>query len=196
MNRIVAALLLAITAALGFSGTALAHSVIVSTNPEDGAILTEAPAELTFTFNEPLLPDFVRFIAVSPDGTTGDLMVSGVDGAVATIAFPADASPGPWQVEYRVVSQDGHPVSGGITFTVGGAATPSPETSSATPSTSSATPDQSTPDPTPQPSESISATDTAAETSSSNGGWIIVGIAVAVLAIVAIVGVVLRNRST
>lgn len=194
MNRLAAALVLFLVALMGAPTVALAHSDIVSTVPEDGATLAEAPAELVFTFSEPLLPDFVRFIAMGADGTTEDLIVTGVDGAVATVSWPGGAAPGTWEVQYRVVSQDGHPVNGGITFTYDGGATPTATETSSAPEPSTPTP-SSTAATSSQPSMSeASTTPTAAE--SSNSGWIIAGIAVVILAIVAVVGVVLRNRSS
>lgn len=201
MKRLAAVLVLALAALVGSPGLASAHSDLVSTIPEDGAVLAEAPTELVFTFSEPLMPDFVRFIALSPDGTSEDLIVTGVEGPVATVSWPGGAGPGTWDVQYRVVSQDGHPVNGGILFTYDADPAPVP---SPTPEPTSSEP---TAAPTPEPiaessveaSPSASATDTAttpAASTSSNGGWIIAGIAVAVLALIAVVGVVLRSRSS
>ncbi len=190
-------------ALLGAPYAALAHSDLVSTVPEDGATLSEAPTELVFTFTEPLLPDFVRFIALSPDGTTEDLIVTGVDGPVATVSWPGGAGPGTWDVQYRVVSQDGHPVNGGILFSYGAGPAPSPTSAEPTvPPTEepTAAPSESASTATaPSPSPTSDVTDTATTptaSTSSNSGWIIAGIAVTLLAAVAIVGVILRNRST
>lgn len=119
---------------------ALAHSELVSSDPVDGAVLDGAPQAVTFTFNEDLLPDFVRIIATGPGGDTGDLVVSAVEGPTATADWPAAAEPGEWTVNYRVVSQDGHPIEGGITF-----AYVEPEPTSPTAEPTSATP---VPDPT------------------------------------------------
>ena len=97
--------------------TALAHSELVSSDPADGATLDSPPTTVSFTFSEPLMPDFVRIIGTNPEGVTGDLPVSSVEGPTATVDWPAGAQGGTWQVSYRVVSQDGHPIEGGITFT-------------------------------------------------------------------------------
>ncbi len=201
MKRFALLLVLALAALIGAPGLASAHSDLVSTVPEDGAVLTEAPTELVFTFTEPLMPDFVRFIALAPDGTPEDLIVTGVEGPVATVSWPQGAGPGTWDVQYRVVSQDGHPVDGGILFTYGADPPPTP---SPTPEPTSSEP---TAAPTPEPisessanaSPSATATDTATTptaSTGSNSGWIIAGIAVGVLAIIAVVGVVLRSRSS
>ena len=174
---------------------AQAHSELVSTSPEDGAILDAPPTTVSFTFNEDLLPDFVRFIATDPSGQTGDVPVSSVEGPTATIAWPADAPGGQWTVSYRVVSQDGHPIEGGITFSYDG---PAPTSSGPLPT--SASPDPTTAAPTSAeptsatPSPSVSP---AADTSSGGlSGWAIAGLAVAVIAVVGVVlALVVRRRA-
>lgn len=209
-------------AATGLGATLLApaasaHSDLVSSDPEDGARLDRAPKEIVLTFNEPLLPDFVRVIVTNPDGEIGDLIVTGVDGATAVAKWPQNLVPGDWTVTYRVVSQDGHPVEGSIDFSYTDEP-PSPSPSpSPTPTATTSAPDPTTapaPDPTTapapepttapapepttaSPSESLPSPEAspASGTSSSNTGWIIAGVAVVVLAVIAIVGLVARSRS-
>ena len=43
-----------------------------------------------------------------------------------SVPWPADIDAGTYQVAYRVVSADGHPVTGAITFTITGGAPPTP----------------------------------------------------------------------
>lgn len=177
-------------------GVARAHSELVSTIPEDGQVLDAPPTEVTFTFNEDLMPDFVNFVATDSAGVVTELRVTGVSGPTATIAWPADAPGGDWRVDYRVVSQDGHPVEGAISFAYAAASpSPSPSSSSAapSPSTSSAAP---APSPTSvQPSPSVSpAADT--ESSGLSTGWIIAIVGVIALIIIVIVGLLTRRRSS
>ena len=87
-------LLAVLCGGVAWAGSASAHADLVSSSPQDGDVLDAPPTELVFTFNEPLLPDFVRFIATSPDGQTGDLIITGVDGPTATITWPAGAAAG------------------------------------------------------------------------------------------------------
>ena len=209
-----AALLVAL-AGFGFAAPgALAHSELVSSDPEDGAQLDQAPKEIVLTFSEPLLPDFVRVIVTNPDGEIGDLVITGVDGATAVATWPQNLVAGDWTVTYRVVSQDGHPVEGSINFSyVDAPPSPSPSATTESPDPTTApapdptTPPQPTPEPsteavpqtpaTPTPGESITSAEAspASDTSSSNTGWIIAGIAVLVLAVVAIVGLIARSRT-
>lgn len=194
---------------------AFAHSDLVSSDPEDGAQLDRAPQEIVLTFSEPLLPDFVRVIVTNPDGEIGDLIITGVDGPTAVAKWPQNLVPGDWTVTYRVVSQDGHPVEGSISFSYVDAApspSPSPTSESASPTPDPTTPPEPEPEPTSEttsepttgpvsptaaPSESIASpgASPASDTSSTNTGWIIAGIAVLVLAAIAIVGLVARSRT-
>ncbi len=187
-------------ALLGF-GTALApvahaHSELVSSDPADGATLDAPPASVSFTFNEDLLPDFVRLIATDPAGATGDLAVTAVEGPTVTADWPADAAGGEWTVSYRVVSQDGHPIEGGITFSYAAPAptSPAPAPTSAAPTTAAPTSASSSPQPTTAaPSPSVSP---AADSGGSPSGLVIAGLAVGVVVIAAVVIALVARRRT
>ena len=194
VKRVVPLVVLLLLVLVAGGGIAQAHSELVSTTPEDGQVLDAPPTELTFTFNEDLLPDFVNFVATDPGGQVLELAVSGVNGPTATVAWPAEAPGGEWRVDYRVVSQDGHPVDGGITFSYA-AESPSPTPTSAAPSPA---PTTSSAEPAPAPT-SAEPSPTVAPTSDSSGlsaGWIIAIIAVVAIVIIAIVGLLARRRSS
>ena len=202
MKRILTAAVLA--AALLIPGAmaapaALAHSELVSTDPADGAVLDAPPERVSFTFNEALMPDFVRFIATDPSGQTGDLPVSSVEGPTASIDWAADAPAGEWTVSYRVVSQDGHPIEGGITFSYA-ASSPSPTSASPAPTSAeptSAEPTSAAPTSTePTSAQPSPSTSPAADTSGGTSGLLIAGIAIAVIAVAAVViALVARRRA-
>ena len=173
--------------------TAHAHSELVSSDPADGATLDAPPQTVSFTFNEALMPDFVRFIGTDPSGATGDLPVSSVDGPTATIDWPAGAPGGEWRVNYRVVSQDGHPIEGGITFTYA-AASPTASPTSAAPT--SAAPTSAAPTPAPTSALPSPSTSPAADTSEGSSGLLIAGLAVGAIVIVGVViALVARRRA-
>lgn len=185
---------LLLLAGIALSATpASAHTDLVSTDPVDGSVLQEAPTEVVFTFSEALLPDFVRFIRISPAGESVDLTVAAIENNVATLNWPVGLPGGEWTVEYRVVSQDGHPVNGSIFFTYPDAG-PTPEptpTPDPTPSPDPTTAPAPSPDPTtPVPSPSV--TEAADETGTTTG-WLIAGIAVIGLAIIVIIGLIIRR---
>lgn len=192
-------LLAVFVSGVAWAGSASAHASLVSSSPEDGAVLDAPPTELVFTFSEPLLPDFVRFIATAPDGQTGDLIIAGVDGPAATITWPAGAAAGDWSVSYRVVSQDGHPIEGGITFSYAAPApTASPTTASPTTAAPSpeptAEPTTASPTPTPTVSPTVSP---AADTGTGAGTsiWVIVSLVAIAIFAIGIIVLVVRRRS-
>ena len=197
MKRTLTAALLVVAVlapALALGSPAQAHSELVSTDPADGAVLEAPPQRVSFTFNEPLMPDFVRFIATDPSGQTGDLPVSSVEGPTASIDWPAGAPGGEWTVSYRVVSQDGHPIEGGITFSYA-AASPTASPTSAAPT--SAAPTSAAPTSAPPTSAAPSPTTSpAADTSSGPNTLLIAGIAAVVIVIAAVViALVARRRA-
>ena len=90
---------------------ATAHSSEVLTNPEDGARLGTLPAEATMAFGE--APKTADVVLASPDGKVHQLP-SQIDGTVVLVRLPPDGPRGTYKLSYRVVSADGHPVSGSI----------------------------------------------------------------------------------
>ena len=101
-----------------------AHSQLLSTSPVDGAVLTEPPSSVVLTFNEALIPDVD---SISINDAMGNVVASrSVEpvGATLSVPWPDGLPAGAYQVAYRVVSGDGHPVTGAITFTITGAGGP------------------------------------------------------------------------
>lgn len=187
-------------ALLGFGAAlapaAQAHSELVSSDPADGATLDAPPASVSFTFNEDLLPDFVRLIATDPAGTTGDLPVSSVEGPTVTADWPAEAAGGQWTVSYRVVSQDGHPIEGGITFSYDGPAPTSSGPAPTSASPTSAAPTSASPDPQPTTAAPSPSASPAADTGGGSSGLLIAGLAVGVVVIAAVVIALVARRRT
>lgn len=102
-----------------------AHAVLQSASPADGSVLATAPDALRLQFNEAVRPLSIQLIG--PDGVPQDLTAQ-VPGA-AELAIPlAGAGRGTHLLSWRVVSDDGHPISGALVFSVGEVtgATPAP----------------------------------------------------------------------
>lgn len=93
---------------------ALAHAGLTSSDPADGAVLTVAPAQVTMTFNEALLEDTVSVAIRDGDDVVVTSTNATADGAVVTVPWPADLPDGAYRIAYRVVSADGHPVTGEV----------------------------------------------------------------------------------
>ena len=101
-------------------GPAFAHSVLTETRPEDATRLEAPPAEVWLRFNEAVQPLTLRLVDRNGHAADADLAVRGP--TLALVPRSPLAS-GPWVVDYRVISADGHPVSGTIGF---GVAAPPP----------------------------------------------------------------------
>jgi len=101
---------------------ALAHAQLRGSDPAEGAVVTEAPAAIVLEFNEAVAPLVLRLIA--PDGAATDLDGT-AENTTVTVTLPAAVADGTHLLSWRVVSDDGHPVGGTLTFHVGAAsATP------------------------------------------------------------------------
>ena len=100
-----------------FGTKASAHASLVSAEPRDGSVLAQAPKRVELRFNESVTAGAVRVI--DADGRLrGD---AAVDATAETIlvTLPDGLLPGTSIVSYRAISQDGHPVTGAVTFSVG-----------------------------------------------------------------------------
>ncbi|WP_019954976.1 copper resistance CopC/CopD family protein [Yoonia vestfoldensis] len=104
---------------------ALAHAQLRGAGPADGAVLDAMPGNVTLTFNEPVAPLVLRLFG--PDGAATDL-VGTAENAVVTAALRGVLVEGTYLLSWRVVSADGHPVGGTLTFHIGApsAAPPTP----------------------------------------------------------------------
>jgi copper transport protein len=117
-SSLTAALVGMLFGALWASG-AWAHATATKTTPASGALLDAPPSEVVVEFNEPVTPVDAATGVVAPDGDRADTGVSqNAEATTLTIAVDADQE-GTYLVGYRVVSHDGHPVSGTFTYSVG-----------------------------------------------------------------------------
>jgi len=91
--------------------------------PKASATLTTAPASITLKFNEDILELKGKQIStVSLASVSGKVIALKkpritANRLTARLASPALKS-GKYQISYRVVSADGHVITGGYTFTV------------------------------------------------------------------------------
>ena len=99
---------------------AAAHAELQSSSPAAGARLAALPSTVTLTFNEDVFtPAFVS--VTGPDDENYASGKPTVDGATVSQPVSTSDQSGAFSVAYRVVSDDGHAVSGTIHFAVGAA---------------------------------------------------------------------------
>lgn len=127
----VLAAVLTFAALLLVGGPASAHDQLLSSDPKDGATLGEQPTSISLTFSAAPLDTGIEIAVVGPDGTTAQGSDIQVADKVVTAQLAPDLPPGTYDVAWHVVSSDGHPIDGELTFVVEPTAEPSdePETS-------------------------------------------------------------------
>ena len=121
--------LLAMVVVLAARPTAAsAHAELLTSDPASAAILTTSPTQITLSFSEAVTADAnaIRLF----DGTGKQIEVGAVThpggaGAEVGVSVPSLA-PGSYVVDWRVVSDDSHPVHAAFTFQVGDQSTLQP----------------------------------------------------------------------
>ncbi|MER7302285.1 copper resistance protein CopC [Nocardioides sp. NPDC127514] len=138
LGRLLVVLAAAAYAVLLSTSPAQAHATLIGTDPEEGAVLDQAPETITFTFDEAvtLPPAGVTVYDAKGEEVTSEATASGTEMQVA-LAEASSLGDGTYVVAWRAVSADGHPISGSLTFAVGApslsvASPPSTEPSRAT----------------------------------------------------------------
>jgi len=119
ITRRLAAVALAFLVVLGAAGAATGHSQLIDSTPKADQTLTEAPADVELEFNEEVDERGAVVMVVDADDenrTAGDVVV---DGRFVRVRLADDLPDGGYEIRWRVVSADGHPVSGSVPFSVG-----------------------------------------------------------------------------
>ncbi|GII59131.1 hypothetical protein Pth03_75200 [Planotetraspora thailandica] len=124
--RTAVVVLIACAASLFLATPAQAHNVLIGSDPREGASLPATPGKVTLTFDQAVRPDFARIAVTGPDGAQYEQGDVGVSGDSVFIALRPQGPAGAYVVSYRIVSNDGHPVTGTVPFTVGGTAAGTP----------------------------------------------------------------------
>jgi len=107
------------------------HATLLSSEPAARATLTASPTRIRLVFSEEVEPSLGRIRLVAPDGRVVKLEQAGDPHDVSALVAPVTSAlgPGAYRVEWRIVSEDGHPIDGTYRFTI------APSDSSATPAT-------------------------------------------------------------
>ena len=120
--KIVLALSALISLPILNSTPAHAHAALESTVPAKGAIVSTSTNRVSMVFGEDILvlkgknPNAI--VVTNPRGAVVSTGVALVSGTKISEALKTPLQAGKYTVKYRVVSADGHVVSGSYTFTV------------------------------------------------------------------------------
>lgn len=185
--RLLSAVVLLVIAAWWWP--AQAHTGLVSSDPEDGSTVSSAPSRIVLTFSEDLKDPSEAVVQVAGQPQTWGAEVDGPDLVLSPGGDIGDGA-GAWQVSYRVVSADGHPVTGTITFTVAGSTATSSPTATTAPTTAPTTAATTVPT-TGEPSPAAGEGDDGGSSTP-----LIVGGIVAVLVLVLAAALLTRRRDT
>ncbi|MDX3521986.1 copper resistance protein CopC [Streptomyces scabiei] len=104
---------------------AAAHTELDTSSPGTNATLAGPPPRVTLTFSDEMTQKYAKVAVTGPDGKPASDGAPQVDGRTVTLPLDAGSPAGRYTVGYRVVSADGHPVSGSYTFTVKETVSPS-----------------------------------------------------------------------
>lgn len=175
----------AVTVVVGWGPSAYADAALTSTSVKNGATLDAVPKAVTFTFNEEIQARFTRVNVTGGDGAV-KVATSTTNGAKVSQELPATLPDGDYTVAYRVVSADGHPVSGKVSFTLDlpepapSATATSAPASAAVPTTAASTPG------------AIAAVPTSEDADGAGGWWLWL---LGALVVTGVLAVVLVGRS-
>jgi len=103
---------------VGSATPASAHATLVSTDPAEGAVLEAAPEQVTFTFDESVIgvPAGVQVFDATGEEVAS---VASVRDAQLVVDLEEEVGEGTLVVVWRLVSADGHPIGGSLSFSVG-----------------------------------------------------------------------------
>ncbi|UYO37974.1 CopD family protein [Rhodopseudomonas palustris] len=104
-------------AVLLWPALAAAHASLVASDPASEAVLATPPTSFSLTFNEPVTALLLQLIDAR--GRSQAITAIDQDGATLRFAPPAALGEGAHVLSWRVVSADGHPIGGALTFWIG-----------------------------------------------------------------------------
>lgn len=103
---------------LGAAGPAAAHNVLISSSPPAGAQLSTGPERVELVFDLPVQQSFSTLTVTGPGGTVWEAGPPRVSGQTVSVDVLPLGPAGRYVAAYRILSADGHPVSGQVSFTL------------------------------------------------------------------------------
>ena len=115
-----ATLLLGAGLTLAVATPAQAHDELVSSSPAAESTITGSPTEITLSFSGELIAGMqsAAVDVIAPDGKNIATDAPAEDGTSITQQLAPNPPAGMFTVRWKVVSSDGHPISGEYTYTV------------------------------------------------------------------------------
>ena len=120
--RLVGVVALAAIGALTVASPAFAHATLQDTTPSRGETVKTQPEAILFRFSERVEMNFSAVHIYDAGGKTvddGRAVHPGGRSTEVSIGLDGKVPQGTYTATYRVISADGHPVSGGFVFSIG-----------------------------------------------------------------------------
>jgi len=96
--------------------SAFAHSPLEATVPANEAFVAEAPSEIVLDFKGNIR---LTRVTMTHAAHEADLDLGGVSGFISDYTIPMQSmGAGTYQIEWRGLGDDGHPMNGTFSFTV------------------------------------------------------------------------------
>ncbi|MCO5989413.1 copper resistance protein CopC [Actinoallomurus spadix] len=186
VTRLAAAVAAVAAGGLLTAPPASAHTTLVAAKPAKGAKVA-SPAQIKLTFAEAVR--FPGIVLLDAKGGHHEAGKAHASGATVTAQVAGVLPPGVYRVGWRVVSGDGHPVTGDYRFTVVGSAASAPAAAASAPASDGSTDDSPAP-----AAVTPSSTPAAQHTSSgSSTGWWWIGLG-ALMVVAAVIGAELFRK--
>ncbi len=119
LRVIAAGMAVAVFAVLTAAAPASAHDELVASSPAVDDVLSTAPTEVSLQFSADVLTMGTVVVIADADGVDWAASAPVIDGNSVTVPVLPDMPAAGYELRWRVVSSDGHPISGIIPFTVG-----------------------------------------------------------------------------
>ncbi|MFC4464817.1 copper resistance CopC/CopD family protein [Streptomyces xiangluensis] len=119
--RLLLLLFLAVTGALFAQAAPVsAHAALTGSDPQQGAVVDQAPSQVSLTFSEKVAMSDGSVRVLDPKGKQVDTgKTTDLGSNTYAVNLHEGLPDGTFTVTYQVVSADSHPVSGAFTFSVG-----------------------------------------------------------------------------
>ena len=132
-SSVTCGLLLGACSVLWSPTPALAHTSLVGSTPSSSAVVSTPLDAVTLVFDQPVSPRLARVVVSGPDGADVADGPARVSGGTVTRAVGAPPPAGDYRLAYRVLAEDGHPITGQVRFRVTSSAVPTGAVTTAVP---------------------------------------------------------------
>lgn len=99
---------------------ASAHAHLVKSLPSAGAVLAAGPSEVVLTFDQPIqaFPGANGMVVTGPKSSHWACGRARINGNTLTASMSEVGPPGRYQIHYRVLGADGHPITGSVPINI------------------------------------------------------------------------------